>query len=601
MNAPSNQSIPGPFPRIPDPTFAWIARIAALFCIFVALAMLFSHLRVARHDPLTSRTLAEKKAQLQLNPADETLKEEIRRLDLAIRQRYFRHVTFNQMGAWMLAGGLLVFLIAAGSLATRHRPLPLPQPRPAESDAKAQARVGRWSVASVGALTALLLLGLAGSVRTLVPATPEELARLLAGDDQPVIDLDAALEEWKTQWPRFRGPSGDGVAIGPGLPVGWDGATGEGVAWKSEVPLPGFNSPVIWGDRLFLSGGTEATRAVWCYDIRDGRILWQTTVPPMTAPPGARLDVLDYTGYAASTVATDGQLVFAIFVTGELVALDFHGQVVWTKHLGVPENMYGYASSLHAEPGWLVVQYDQGEPDDNKSRLYAFDPATGALRWEQRRLVPATWTSPMVIEHGGQRQLITLADPWAIAYDLAGGQELWRVECVGGDLAPSPIYAGGLLYVVYPHQSVLAIRPDGEGDVTETHVVWQYEEGAPDITSPVSNGVHLFHVSTFGTLVCLDAQTGEGLAERQLDLEFNASPLLVDNRVLLIATSGRTLVLSADPALEEIARMELGDKVHASPAMLHGRLYVRGEEHLYAIGSVDFHDPGSLLTHSHGN
>jgi outer membrane protein assembly factor BamB len=601
MNAPAKLPLPIRTGRIPDSTLRWLARIAAGFCVVVLFAMIFSHVRVAPHDPLTSRALEEKKAELHDNPLDESLKEEIRHLDLAIRQRYFRHVTFNHMGGWLLAGGLIAFLLAARQLATRHEPLPLPQPRPAASAVKAQARLGRWAVASAGALSALLLLGLVASVQTMVPTTPEELARLLGGDEAEMMIPDSTLEDWLTQWPRFRGPLGDGVALSPELPTGWDGTTGEGIVWKSPIPLPGYNSPVIWEDRVFLSGGTESTRAVWCYDIHDGRMLWETTVPPMTAPAGGSLDVLDYTGYAASTVATDGRRVFAIFVTGELMALDFDGQVVWSKHLGVPENMYGYASSLHAEPGWLIVQYDQGEPDDDKSRLYAFDPATGAVRWEQRRLVPATWTSPVVIQTGGQRQLITLADPWAISYDLSGGQELWRLECVGGDLAPSPIYAGGLLYVVYPHQSVMAIRPDGEGDVTESHLVWQYDEGAPDITSPVSNGTHLFHVSTFGTLVCLDAQTGESLAERQLDLEFNASPTLVGDRLLLIATSGLTLVLTADPALEELDRMELGEKVHASPAILDGRLYVRSDEHLFAIGPASPLLTVSLPTTADGN
>lgn len=600
MNAPAKQPLPMRNGRIPDSTLVWVSRIAAGFCVVLVFGMLLSHVRVAPHDPLTSRALEEKKAQLRDHPADETLKEEIRRLDLAIRQRYFRHVSFIHMGGWLLAGGLIAFLLAAGHLATRHQPLHFPKPRPAASRRKAQAHFGRWAVASAGSLSGLLLLGLAASVQTLVPTTPQELARLLRGDADEVMIPDSTLKEWLTQWPRFRGPLGDGVAFSSELVVGWDGTTGEGIAWKSPTPLPGYNSPILWGDRVFLSGGTETTRAVWCYDIHDGRILWQTPVPPMNVPGSGGLDVLDYTGYAASTMATDGRRVFAIFVTGELIALDFAGQIVWSKHLGVPENMYGYASSLHAEPGWLIVQYDQGEPDDDKSRLYAFDPATGAVRWEQRRRVPATWTSPLVIETGGQRQLITLADPWAISYDLSSGQELWRVECVGGDLAPSPIYAGGLFYVVYPHQSVMAIRPDGEGDVTESHLVWQYDEGAPDITSPVSNGTYLFHVSTFGTLVCLDAQTGESLAERQLDLEFNASPTLVGDRLLLIATSGLTLVLTADPALEELHRMELGEKVHASPAILNGRLYIRSDEHLFAIGPGDSFLTVSLSTETDG-
>jgi outer membrane protein assembly factor BamB len=581
-----------------DRTVAGIAWVAALFCVLVAMVMLVSHLRIAPHDPLASRALEERKLQLRSNPTDAVLMEEIRQMDLLIRQRYFHHLAINRTGSRLLAGGLTVFLLAAGYLAARHRPLPMPKPRLLEPKARSQQHMGRWSVAAAGALIALVMLGVAASVRTVLPATPEELARLLQ-EEEAAEDLPAALEEWNLNWTRFRGPRGDGVAHSPDLPTDWNGISGEGILWKSAIPLPGYNSPIIYGDRLFLSGGTEAARAVLCYDLRDGRTLWQTPVPAMPPPPGGRLEVLDYTGYAASTMATDGRHVFAIFVTGELVALDFNGRVAWAKHLGVPQNMYGYASSLHAEPGWLIVQYDQGEPDDDKSRLYAFDPATGALRWEQRRSVPATWTSPLVIETSGQRQLITLGEPWAISYDLRSGQELWRVECLGGDLAPSPIYAGGLLYVIHPHQSILAIRPDGEGDVTETHVAWRYEEGAPDITSPVSNGSHLFTVSTFGTLSCLDAQTGKALAERQLDLEFNASPLLVGKRLLLFATSGLALVLTADPTMEELTRMELGEKVHASPAILDGRLYVRGEEHLYAIGPV--HAGYANLPTHHGN
>jgi outer membrane protein assembly factor BamB len=572
-------------PSLPDRAVAAIAWIAAVFCVLVALVLLVSHLRIAPHDPLASRVLEERKLQLRNNPTDTALMEEIRQVDLWIRQRFFRHLTLNRTGGWLLAGGLIVFLLAAGYLATRHRPLPMPKPRPVDPKGHSQQNTGRWAVAAAGALTALLMLGVAASVRTALPMTPEELAHLLQGPEA-AEELPAALEEWNANWPRFRGPNGDGVALSSDLPTGWNGSSGEGILWKSAIPLPGYNSPIIYGDRLFLAGGTKDTREVWCHDLRDGRILWQTPVPAMTPPPGGRLEILDYTGYAASTMATDGRHVFAIFVTGELMALDFNGRVAWSRHLGVPHNMYGYASSLHAEPGWLIVQYDQGEPDDDKSRLYALDPATGELRWEQRRAVPATWTSPLVVEAHGQRQLITLGEPWAISYDLTSGQELWRVEGVGGDLAPSPIYAGGLLYVIHPHQSLLAIRPDGEGDVTETHVVWRYEDGAPDITSPVSNGTHLFTVSTFGTLTCLDAQTGARLAERQLDLEFNASPMLAGDRLLLFATSGLALVLTANPDMEELTRMELGEKVHASPAILQGRLYVRGEEHLYAIGSA---------------
>jgi outer membrane protein assembly factor BamB len=586
--------------RLPESVVASTLRVAGWFCVVVALAMLVSHFRVAPHDPLSSPALEQKKEQLAREPANETLKEEIRQLDLAIRQRYFRHVAFVQTGGWLLAGGLIVFLLAARHLAVRRRQVHLPQPRPIASGTGKQVGPGRWSVAGVGALTALVMLGVAGTVRTWVPATPDELARFLAGDKGDT-DTVAALEEWLNQWPRFRGPRGDGVAFNTALPTGWDGTTGDGILWKSEILLPGYNSPIVWRDRVFLAGGTESERAVWCHDTRDGRLLWRTAVPPMTAPPGGRLDVLDYTGYAASTMATDGRRVFAIFATGELVAFDFDGRVLWSRHLGVPDNMYGYASSLHAEPGWLIVQYDQGSPDDGKSRLYALEPATGTVRWEQRRAVPDSWSSPVVLDIAGRRQVVVQGEPWVMGYDLASGHELWRVDCLGADVAPSPVYTGGLLFVVDPHRSILAIRPDGEGDITESHLVWREDEGAPDITSPVSDGSLLFNVSTFGTLTCHDTRTGEALAERQLDLEFNASPILVGDRLLYVAVSGTALILAANPTLEELARMELGEKVHATPALLANRLYIRGDEHLFAIGTAGTLVAGFGSEIAHGN
>jgi outer membrane protein assembly factor BamB len=569
-----------------------VVWLSGVFCVLVGAALLVNHYRVEPHDPLTSLALTELKNELRANPGDETLKQEIRRLDLEIRQRHDWHVKFNRMGGWLLAGGLVIFVVAARYVVARRWKPPMPQPRAVESSPGVHRSGGRWAVAISGALAALLFLVLAGTNQTLVPLVPDELARLLARDEVAAED-EVTLEEWLAQWPRFRGPLGDGVAFGTNLPVGWDGASGDGILWKTEVPLPGFNSPVLWNDQLFISGGSSTERAVICYDTSDGRLLWKTAVPPMPVPTTRRLEIQEFTGYAASTVATDGHCVYALFATGELASFDFGGRVVWSKHLGVPDNAYGHASSLHAEPGRLIVQYDQGDPDEQQSRLYALEPSTGRIIWEQPRAVPPSWTSPTVIEMAGRRQVIALGEPWVIGYDLEEGRELWRVECLGTDLAPSPVFGAGLLFVVNPHQSLMAIRPDGEGDVTATHLLWRDEEGAPDITSPVTDGTNVFALGTYGPLTCHDARTGERLGERELDHEFNASPTLVGRRLFLLSTGGVGLVFSADPALEELDRMELGEPVHATPALVGGRIYVRGAEHLFAIGAQQRAD-GSL-------
>jgi outer membrane protein assembly factor BamB len=558
--------------------------ISAGFLAVVGIAMLVNHARVAPHDPLTSRVLAERKDQLRGDPANEQLKQEIRALDLQIRQRFFQHLAFNQTGARLLLGGLVVLLISARQLAARHATPPAPKRRLEDRRVvQRQNLAGRRALAVTAALVTGLTLLLTYGVKTLVPDSPEALARLLGGEAHPT-DAGPSSEELRNNWPRFRGPSGDGVAIATNLPMDWNGSTGKGIAWKAPVPLPGFSSPIVWNDRVFVTGGNETTRAVFCYSARDGSLAWQGLVPNLPAPPGGKLEVQEFTGIAASTPTTDGQRVFAIFATGELVAFHNDGRLAWAKHLGVPENPYGFATSLVLLGNKLFVQYDQGQAEQQRSRLYALDTATGRVIWEQRRALPSSWTTPLLIESATGPQLILTSQPLAMAYDPLTGRELWRADCLGADLAPSPVFAHGLLYVVHPSVAIIALRVDGTGDVTQSHVAWRYEEGAPDITSPVTDGTHLFMITTWGTITCLDARSGAHLAEKDLDLEFNASPLLVGNRLLLVGIPGVALVLSANPALELLQRAELGEPVHASPALVDGRLYVRSKEHLHAMG-----------------
>jgi outer membrane protein assembly factor BamB len=233
----------------------------------------------------------------------------------------------------------------------------------------------------------------------------------------------------------------------------------------------------------------------------------------------------------------------------------------------------------------LIVQFDQGEPEAGKSRLYALASGTGKTRWEQRRAVPSSWTTPLVIEAAGRTQIITMAEPWVISYDAATGAELWRVDCLGGDLAPSPVLAGGLLVLASPGHGIIGIRTDGQGDVTKTHIAWKFDETVPDITSPTTDGERIYVATTSGLAVCLEAATGVKLWEKDLELTFNASPLRVGRHLYLMDTKGATIVAEAGPAWQEVARANLGEGVYASPACVGGRLFVRGVQHLWCIGN----------------
>jgi outer membrane protein assembly factor BamB len=450
-------------------------------------------------------------------------------------------------------------------------------------------------VAGVAAMLGALLLAIAAGTRVLVPdgTRPAE-----SPFDQPTAASGASdgptLEETLQHWPRFRGPRGDGVALGTNAPLTWNAATGEGILWRAAVPVKGFNSPVVWGNRVFLSGGDAQAREVVCFDTDRGTLVWRQVVP--AAPQPKKVEIQDMTGYAASTGATDGRRFFAIFATGDLAAYDFSGSLVWSKAFGFPDSAYGYATSLLVWQGRLIVQLDQGDAEAGRSRLYAFDPATGRGLWEQRRAVPSSWTTPIVIDAANRAQIITLAEPWVIAYDLAQGSELWRVDCLGTDLAPSPIFAGGLVFAVSAGKQMAALRPDGQGDVTKTHVAWITEENIPDITSPVSNGELVFLLTTDGTLTCLEVASGTKVWEQRLDLEFHASPTLMGNRLLLLSTQGVAVNVAAERTFRELGRAELGEVVHASPALANNRIYVRGLTNLFCIGTP----AGAAAAHAHG-
>jgi outer membrane protein assembly factor BamB len=345
---------------------------------------------------------------------------------------------------------------------------------------------------------------------------------------------------------------------------------------------------VVWGNRVFLTSGDEQAREVICFDTDTGRLLWQKALPPAPEFQGKKLEAPEYTGFAAATAATDGQGVFAVYGTGELGAFDFSGKLVWSKCFGLPENLYGHSSSLLVWQGKLIVQFDQGDAEAGKSRLYAFDPATGRVLWEQRRAVPSSWTTPLILDTLRPQQVIVLGEPWVMGYDFADGRELWRVECLGTDLAPSPVFAGGLVIAVSASKQVVAIRPDGAGEVTKTHLAWRYEDNIPDITSPVSNGELVWFTTTDGFLTCLDVKSGAKVYEQSLELDFNASPLLVGNQLLLFTLKGLGLAIAADRSFRELGRAELGEAVHASPALAGEHLYVRGVTNLFCLG------PGTL-------
>ncbi len=614
-NPPTTVSAPKPKPPGPPPD-PWrqavrtTAVVSGSFCVALALLLAANFIQGRFFDPLTSPELASLKVELNKNPLDEKLKERIRLVDLELRKKVFQRQNLANDGAWLLFGGMAVFLLTLKTVTYRKK-IPRPPARKAPDSPTAHAVRASWAVAA----TCLLVVASAYTVATrsgtslrasaaenaplpatneLASANPVETASP-ASHPEPAktsVPLPAApfptREEIRKNWPRFRGPEGAGISAFTNYPASWNGASGEGLLWKVAVPMYNPNSPVAWGDRLFLTGANAKKREVYCFEGGTGKLSWSKPVETPQSNVGEPPNVMeDSGGHAPSTAATDGRRVYAIFVNGDVAAFDLDGNAAWAVNLGKPDNSYGHAASLETYQDRLIVQYDQGSGKDNKSKIIALDAKTGKTVWQSPpRPVPNSWSTPISIEVSGKAQLITTGNPWVIAYQPADGTELWRAKVLYGEITPSAIAAAGLVFTANEGEKLSAIKPDGTGDVTATHVKWTGEEGLPDICSPLSDGKQVYLLSSSGVLTCYRIEDGKMLYSKELEEGFKASPSLVGDRIWLFCEKGKVILAQAGPEYKEVGCCTMGEEeIMASPAFVDGRVYVRGKKQLYCIGS----------------
>ena len=411
--------------------------------------------------------------------------------------------------------------------------------------------------------------------------------------------LQKFWEVYTRNWPRFRGPEGSGIYRWGSAPTVWDIPAGNGVVWKSEVPYFGNSSPVIWEDRIFLTGASPDRLVVYCFDFRSGRLIWERELPSLASPPLDPKKVAKETGFASPTPATNGELVFVMFAPGDVAALDFAGNVVWSRNLGVPDNVYGHAASLECLPDRVFIQFDQGSrAEEGKSRLLILDAATGEILAETPRPVPNSWASPILVPWEGKWQLITAAAPWVISYDPLSASEIWRFAGLEGDVGPSPVFCNGVVYAGNEYSFWFAIRADGQGDVSESHLLWKAEENLPDLCSPLATPEFVFLLASWGMLTCFDAHTGEKLWELELQASFISSPGMAGDYLYVFGETqepgsdgefvqnGRCWVIRPTREKGEIlSENPLGEGCTASPAFHEGRIIFRGRKHLVCLGA----------------
>ena len=549
------------------------AVVTGAISLVVAVIVARSGVGIAAADPLDSPDMHALRERLAVNPGHEALKADIRKLDEQLRAEYAADRWRVATGSWVLLAGVLVCIGSAKLAVDIGRKLD--HPESTEADREAGFRLAAWSRRTTYIVGLLVVAGVAGLILT--------AANVL---DRKLPGLTDRHELAKSQWARFRGPEGAGVCRFKDIPTTFDAKTGRNVLWKVEIDLPGNSSPVRWGNRLYITAADENDRAVICYDADTGEEIWQQAVVTAASPAEAP-DVMEATGYAAPTPVVDGRRVFAIFANGDLAAFSVDGEELWSTHVGVPDNPYGHSSSLALYRGKLIVQFDQGDEEDGLSELIAYDARTGRNLWAVERKVPASWASPIVIETPAGPQIITSAGEWVIAHAVDDGKVIWKARCIGGEVGPSPIYADGIVYAVNTGEYLAAIRVDGKGDVSKTHVPWQAEEGLPDIVSPLTDGQRIYNIETSGLMTCYAAGDGKKLWEQDLNISVQASPSLVGERIYVFGDEGKVRIVAAADTFKAIGKATIGETVVASPAFGPGRIYVRGAKHLFAFGKQE--------------
>jgi outer membrane protein assembly factor BamB len=547
-----------------------VAVVAVIFAVILSVLLIANYIQTKSIDPLNSKAISQLMAKLQENPNDTALKEQVRALDLLARKAYFTYQWQIRTGSILLFVFVLVFLIALKYMSSLKPQLPDLNESASQDDTWENKLLSRRYIIISG----LGLFLLAFVLGILSENEMKNFGMMKKGKtsarDFPGID------EIRKNWPGFRGPEGNGIAYQTNVPTQWDGKSNKNISWKIPIPYPGFNSPILWGDKLFLSGADRKNQVVYCIDAESGKILWQAEVKDIPGSPDKPPKTTDDTGYAAPTMTADGQRVFAIFATGDIACLDFAGKLIWAKNPGVPGNHYGHSSSLITYQDLLLVQYDQ----KTGGRLLALKTGTGILVYDKPRDVEISWASPIVVNTGTRAEAILNSNPLVISYDPLTGQELWRVKCMSGEIAPSPAYADGMVYVVNEYARLAAIKL---GD--KPALAWEYEDDLSEVSSPLATKDFLIMASSYGSVSCFNSKTGERYWIHDFDRGFYSSPILVGDKVYLMDMNGVVYIFKADKKFQLISTCELGEKAVTIPAFSPGRIYIRGEKHLFCVNN----------------
>ena len=599
-----------------------VAIIAGGFALLLAVLLIANFIQTKLNNPIENKTIPALVKRLSENPSDEALKAEIRAFDLMARKAYFTSQWQLRTGAYLMFLGLIISILAVRYiLAAKSKLNEIDPANEAKGLDKLVAQ--KWVIYVGSGLVVIAVVsgflasnslneynvdenGVVSNEQPAMqasntanteqapnsneqatqeaPVSTTESATTTtaqpAATEAPAEAKPAALPttaQLQANYPFFRGPFGDGVAFQKNTPTDWNGAAGKNIVWKVKVPKAGFSSPIIWGDKLFVTGADAQARMVYCYDKNSGKLLWEAAADNIQGSPSGMPKVTADTGLAAPTMATDGNSVFAIFATGDVLALDMTGKRLWARNLGVPDNHYGHGSSLIVYKNKLLIQYDT----NRGGKLLALDTQSGNTVYETLRNSKISWSSPILVNTGSRTELILTTNPNVNGYDPQTGKEMWNIACLSGEVGPSAGYADGMVFAANEYAKLVGIKFNGGAP----EIAWEADEFLPEVSSPLAVNGMLYVATSYGVLACYDAKSGEKLWSQEFGGSFYASPVYADGKVYITDMTGKTYIVKATREYQLVGTPEIGEKAVCSPIFQDGKIYLRGMSNLYCIGS----------------
>jgi outer membrane protein assembly factor BamB len=393
-------------------------------------------------------------------------------------------------------------------------------------------------------------------------------------------------------WPGFRGPGRQGISNEKNLPTQWSATSN--IAWKTAIAGEGWSSPIVFGDRIFVTTATDegASFHLMCLDRKTGAVLWDRQV--LRQKPGHRQPL---NSYASSTPVTDGKNVYIVAFDGSIAAVSMEGETVWMNRdfEYFSEHGLGVSPILYKE--LLIVAFDPSSsgPDPklgwqkpwDKALILALDKNTGKVRWEGKRgLSRIAHVSPQILSGSGKDQLISSAGDAIQGFDPDTGERIWTVSSPGEGVVPSVVVGEDLIFTAsgFGDSTIRVVRAGGKGDVTATHIAWESPDDVPKIPSMLYVKPYLYLVTEAGVVKCFKAATGEVIWRERLADRFSASPVWAEGKIYFLSEKGTTTVIQEGDEFKVLAKNELDETCKASPALSQGNIFIRSDKHLFCIG-----------------